>query len=106
MAEIDDLREQLTETRIDLETLKLKSTTVISGTELLVILCFFPLCASFVCLSIIKIWKVTSAPATVGPFLDIILLALAVVSNPVSAGVGSILGRYSEEVKQKKKEAE
>jgi len=28
------------------------------------------------------------------------------VSNPVSAGVGSILGRYSEEVKQKKKEAE
>jgi hypothetical protein len=106
MAEIDDLREQLTETRIALAELKLKSTTVISGTELLVILCFFPLCASFVCLSIIIIWKVTSAPATVGPFLDIILLALAVVSNPVSAGVGSILGRYSEEVRQKKKEAD
>jgi hypothetical protein len=102
MAEIDDLREQLTETRIALAELKLKSTTVITGTELLVILCFFPLCASRRSLSIIIIWKVTSAPATVGPFLDIILLALAVVSNPVSAGVGSILGRYSEEVKRKK----
>ena len=106
MAEIDDIREQLAETRIELATVKLKSTTVISGTELLVILCFFPLCAAFVILGIIIIWKVTSSPETVGPYLDVILLALAVVSNPVSAGIGTLLGRYSEETRNKKKPQE
>jgi hypothetical protein len=106
MAEIDDLRDLLAETRIELATVKLKSTTVISGTELLLILCFFPLCASFVILGIIIIWRVTTSPETVGPYLDIILLALAVVSNPVSAGVGTLMGRYAEEVKQKKKSSE
>ena len=106
MAEIDDIREQLAETRIELATVKLKSTTVISGTELLVILCFFPLCAAFVILGIIIIWKVTSSPETVGPYLYVILLALAVVSNPVSAGIGTLLGRYSEEAKNKKKPQE
>jgi len=106
MAEIDDLRDLLAETRIELAKVKLKSTTVITGTELLLILCFFPLCASFVILGIIIIWKVTSSPETVGPYLDIILLALAVVSNPVSAGVGTLMGRYAEEVKQKRKTPE
>ena len=106
MAEIDELRDLLAETRIELAKVKLKSTTVISGTELLLILCFFPLCASFVILGIIIIWKVTSSPETVGPYLDIILLALAVVSNPVSAGVGTLMGRYAEEVKQKRKPSE
>ena len=106
MAEIDDLRDLLAETRIELATVKLKSTTVISGTELLLILCFFPLCASFVILGIIIIWRVTTSPETVGPYLDIILLDLAVVSNPVSAGVGTLMGRYAEEVKQKKKSSE
>ena len=106
MAEIDELRDLLAETRIELATVKLKSTTVISGTELLLILCFFPLCASFVILGIIIIWRVTTSPETVGPYLDIILLALAVVSNPVSAGVGTLMGRYAEEVKQKKKSSE
>ena len=106
MAEIDELRDLLAETRVELATVKLKSTTVISGTELLLILCFFPLCASFVILGIIIIWKVTSSPETVGPYLDIILLALAVVSNPVSAGVGTLMGRYAEEVKQKRKTSE
>jgi hypothetical protein len=33
-------------------------------------------------------------------------LALAVVANPVSAGIGALLGRYSEEVKAKKKAKE
>ena len=106
MAEIDELRDLLAETRIELATVKLKSTTVISGTELLLILCFFPLCASFVILGIIIIWRVTTSPETVGPYLDIILLALAVVSNPVSAGVGTLMGRYAEEVKQKRKTSE
>ena len=105
MAEIDELRDLLAETRIELATVRLKSTTVISGTELLLILCFFPLCASFVILGIIIIWRVTTSPETVGPYLDIILLALAVVSNPVSAGVGTLMGRYAEEVKQKNKKS-
>jgi hypothetical protein len=106
MADIDDLRDELAQTRIELATVKLKSTTVISGTELLVILCFFPMVAAFVILSIIVIWRVTSSPETVGPYLDVILLAVAIISNPVSAGLGALLGRYTEEAKQKKRQPE
>ena len=103
--QLDDIREELYKTREELATVKLRSTTVISGTELLVILCFFPMVAVFCIMATIIVWKVTSSPESVGPFLDIILLALAVVANPVSAGIGALLGRYSEEVKQKKKQA-
>ena len=106
MADIDDLRDELAQTRIDLATVKLKSTTVISGTELLVILCFFPMVAAFVILSVIVIWRVTSSPETVGPFLDVILLAVAIISNPVSAGLGALMGRYAEESKQKKRQGD
>ena len=101
---LDNLREELYKTRTELATVKLRSTTVISGTELLVLLCFFPMVAAFVILAIIIVWKVTSNPESVGPYLDIILLALAVVANPVSAGMGALLGRYSEEVKNRKRQ--
>ena len=103
MAEIDDLRAELTETRVELERVKLRATTTLSGTEFLTLILLAPVVAAFVILGIIIIWKVTSSPETVGPYLDIILLALAVVSNPVSAGVGTLMGRYAEEVKQKRK---
>ena len=103
--ELDSIREELYKTREELATVKLRSTTVISGTELLVLLCFFPMVAAFVILAIIIVWKVTSNPESVGPYLDIILLALAVVANPVSAGIGALLGRYSEDVKQRKRQA-
>ena len=59
--------------------------------------------SAFVVLAIIIVWKVTSNPQEVGPFLDIILLALAVVANPVSAGIGMLMGRYSEDAKNKRK---
>ena len=104
--DIQDLREELYLAREELANVKLRSTTVISGTELLVILCFFPMVAAFVALSIIIVWRVTQSPAEVGPFLDIILLALAVVANPVSAGIGMLMGRYSEDVKTRKKKAD
>ena len=104
--DIQDLREELYLAREELANVKLRSATVISGTELLVILCFFPMGAAFVALSIIIVWRVTQSPAEVGPFLDIILLALAVVANPGSAGIGMLMGRYSEDVKTKKKKAD
>jgi uncharacterized membrane protein len=104
--ELGDIREELYKTREELATVKLRSTTVITGTELLVILCFFPMVAAFVILSIIVIWRVTSSPETVGPYLDVILLAVAIISNPVSAGLGALLGRYAEESKQKKRQDE
>ena len=104
--DIQDLREELYLAREELANVKLRSTTVISGTELLVILCFFPMVAAFVALSIIITWRVTQSPEQVGPYLDIILLALAVVANPVSAGIGMLMGRYAEDVRSKKKKAE
>ena len=105
MAEgLDDIREELYKTREELATVKLRSTTVITGTELLVILCFFPMVAAFVILSVVVIWRVTSSPETVGPHMEIIMLAVAIISNPVSAGIGALLGRYSEEAKAKKRQ--
>ena len=106
MAELDDIREELALAREELAELRIKATTTLSGTEFLTLLMLGPVVAAFVILAIIITWKVTSRPAEVGPYLDIILLALAVVANPVSAGIGALLGRYSEEVKSKKKAKE
>ena len=74
MAEIDDLRAELTETRIELEKVKLRATTTLSGAEFLTLIMLAPVVAAFVILGIIIVWKTTSNPASVAPHLDICLL--------------------------------
>jgi uncharacterized membrane protein len=97
MAEIDDLREQLAETRIELEKVKLRATTTLSGAEFLTLIMMAPMVAAFVILGIIIVWKTTSNPASVAPHLDIILVSFAIFSCPVTAGLASITSRFTEE---------
>ena len=100
MAEIDDLRAELTETRVELERVKLRATTTLSGAEFLTLIMLAPVVAAFVILGIIIVWKTTSNPASVAPHLDIILVAYAIFATPTTAGLAAITGRFSKEEKK------
>ena len=99
MAEIDELRAELTETRIELEKVKLRATTTLSGAEFLTLIMLAPVVAAFVILGIIIVWKTTSNPAAVAPHLDIILVAYAIFATPTTAGLAAITARFAKEEK-------
>ena len=56
-----------------------------------------PMVFAFVVLGVIIVWKTTSNPSAVAPHLDLILVAFAVFSNPVSAALGAIMQRYADQ---------
>ena len=93
MAEQSDMRDELLEARVEIERLKAKTSTTLSGTEFLTLLFVLPIILSFVCLGIIIVWKTTSNPAEVAPHLDIILVAFAMFSAPVTAFVATMATR-------------
>ena len=101
MAEIDEIREELALAREEIAELRIKATTTLSGNEFLTLLMVFPVIAAFVILGVVIVWKTTSNPDQVAPHLDIILVAFAIFSNPVSGAIGAVLGKFSEERKQK-----
>ena len=101
MAEIDDIREELALAREEIAELRIKATTTLSGNEFLTLLMVFPVIAAFVILGVIIVWKTTSNPDQVAPHLDIILVAFAIFSNPVSGAIGAVVGKFAEERKQK-----
>ena len=101
MAEQPDMRDQLLEARVEIERLRAKSSTTLSGTEFLTLLFVLPVILSFVCLGIIIIWKTTSNPAEVAPHLDIVLVAMGLFSGPVTAFIATISQRLVAEGKQK-----
>ena len=104
MAEIDDLREQLADTRVELEKVKLRATTTLSGAEFLTLIMLAPVVAAFVILGIIIVWQTTSNPASVAPHLEIILVAFAIFATPVGAGLAAITARFAAEGKRKESE--
>ena len=104
MSELDDLREQLADTRVELEKVKLRATTTLSGAEFLTLIMLAPVVAAFVILGIIIVWQTTSNPATVAPHLDIILVAFAIFATPVGAGLAAITARFAAEGKRKESE--
>ena len=95
------MRDQLLEARVEIERLRAKSSTTLSGTEFLTLLFVLPVILSFVCLGIIIIWKPTSNPAEVAPHLDIVLVAMGLFSGPVTAFIATISQRLVAEGKQK-----
>ena len=97
MAEIDDLREALAETRVELERVKIRATTTLSGSEFLTLIMLAPLVAAFIILGIIIVWKTTSNPSAVAPHLDIILVAFAIIATPTTAGLAAITARFASE---------
>ena len=95
----DDLPQQLVDAQQRIAELEIKTKTAFSGTQFLTLLLMGPLFLAFVALGILIVWKTTSNPAEVAPHLDIILVAFAIFSNPVSAAAGVIVGLMADEVK-------
>ena len=92
-SEQPDIQERLLDQAREIERLKAKTSTTLSGTEFLTIIFLFPLIMAFVCLGILIVYKTTTNPAEVAPHLDIVLVAFATFSGPVTAFV-SILGQW------------
>ena len=69
----------------------------LTGQEFINLLVILPIIFAFVALGIIIIWKTTSNPAEISPHLDIILVAFAIFSNPVSIIIGAICNKMLHE---------
>jgi len=102
--EIVEMREELAAAREEIASLKVKATTTLSGNEFITIILIGPVIAAFVILGIIIVWKTTSNPDQVAPHLDIILVAFAIFSNPVSGALGAVVGKFADERKKKDNE--
>ena len=102
--EIIAMREELAAAREEIASLKVKATTTLSGNEFITIILIGPVIAAFVILGIIIVWKTTSNPDQVAPHLDIILVAFAIFSNPVSGALGAVVGKFADERKKKDNE--
>jgi uncharacterized membrane protein YqjE len=97
MAQEQDLTEALIQARVEIERLKAKTTTTLTGTEFLTLLFVLPIILSFVILGVIIVWKTTSNPAEVAPHLDIVLVAMGLFSGPVTAFVATMAQRLVNE---------
>jgi len=85
--------EELSQARVEIERLRSKTSTTLSGTEFLTLIFVLPIVLSFVCLGIIIVWKATSNPSEVAPHLDIVLVAMGLFSGPVTAFVATLAQR-------------
>ena len=98
--ELRNLRNELEDARIQIASLRIKATTTLSGAEFLTLIFLAPVVAAFVILGITIVWRTTSNPAEIAPHLDILLVAFSIFSNPVSAALGAVVGRFAEEKKR------
>jgi len=98
---IKSLEEQLLDAKAEIVELRASTKTTLTGGQFLTIVMLGPLFLAFVALGVIIVFKVTSKPAEVAPHLDVILLALSIFANPVSAASGVIVGLMSDEIKAK-----
>ena len=95
MAEVDDIREELAQARLEISNLKLQTTTVLGPDHFLALVFCVPLIGAFTILGIILVWRTTSSPQETAPYLRDWLLALSIFSNPVSAITGAVVARWS-----------
>ena len=93
MAEERSITEELIEARIEIERLKAKTSTTLSGTEFLTLLFMMPIILSFVLMGTVIIWRTTSNPAEVAPHLDLVLVAMGLFSGPVTAFIATLAQR-------------
>lgn len=91
------LQTELAEAREEIASLKVRTVTTLSGTDLITILMVGPLVFAFVVLGVVIVWKTTSNPSAVAPHLDIILVAFSIFSVPISGALGAIMARYSDQ---------
>jgi len=95
--QIRELQDRLIASAAEMERLKARSMTTLSGAEFMTILMVFPLILSFTILGIIIVWKTTSNPAEVAPHLDLVLVAMGLFSGPVTAFVATLAQRLMTE---------
>ena len=96
-----DLQERLLEQAREIERLKAKTSTTLTGTEFLTIIFVFPLLMGFVILGVTIVWKITYNPSEVAPHLDIVLVAMGLFSGPVTAFVATLAQRLMADAKVK-----
>jgi len=99
--QVRELQDRLIASAAEMERLKARSMTTLSGAEFMTILMVFPLILSFTILGIIIVWKTTSNPAEVAPHLDLVLVAMGLFSGPVTAFVATLAQRLMTESKAK-----
>ena len=104
MAAENDITEQLIQARVEIERLKNKSSTTLSGTEFLTLLFMMPIILSFVLMGTVIIWRTTSNPAEVAPHLDLVLVAMGLFSGPVTAFIATLAQRLVNDGKGDKTE--
>ena len=93
MAEERNITEELIQARVEIERLKSKTSTTLSGTEFLTLLFMMPIILSFVLMGTVIIWRTTSNPAEVAPHLDLVLVAMGLFSGPVTAFIATLAQR-------------
>ena len=99
--EQNDIVQQLVESRVEIERLKAKTSTTLTGTEFLTLLFMMPIILSFVLMGTVIIWRTTSNPAEVAPHLDLVLVAMGLFSGPVTAFIATLAQRLVNDGKGK-----
>lgn len=92
--------DELVRARLRIAELEGKRSTTLSGVQFIVLLCFFPMVIAFIVLGVRIVWAASSNPETLTN-MEGLLVGLAVFGNPVSAGMGMVMGAFSEEIKAK-----
>mgnify|MGYP003153959218 FL=1 len=95
------LPEQLLEAKEEILELRASSKTTLTGAQFLAILLVGPLFLSFCALGVLIVWKTVSKPAEVAPHLDIILVAFAIFSTPITSAAGIIISQIQEKKSSK-----
>ena len=98
------MTERLNQQTAEIERLKAKTSTTLTGTEFITLIFVLPVIISFTVLGIIIVWKTTSNPAEVAPHLDIVLVAMGLFSGPVTAFLATLAQRLMSDGKAMNKE--
>ena len=78
---------------MEIERLRSKSSTTLTGTEFLTLLFMMPIIVAFVLMGTVIIWRTTSNPSEVAPHLDLVLVAMGLFSGPVTAFIATLAQR-------------
>ena len=87
--------------RAEAELQKLKSATAISGVQLILIVSFVPIVIVWLALAARMIWAATTNTDVLNN-IEGLLAALAIMTNPVSAGMGYVFAAFVDEIKPRK----
>ena len=86
--------------RVEIERLRSKSSTTLTGTEFLTLLFMMQIIVAFVLMGTVIIWSTTSNPSEVAPHLDLVLVAMGLFSGPVTAFIATMAQRLVNHGKQ------